>query len=94
MASSRHRWVVDGVEEHSARVEIDGDEVITLPRWLLPEGAADGDVLTVEHERKRGGSRLTIVTDRASTTEAMRKSAEQVRKTDGKSKDAGGEIEL
>ena len=94
MPTSRHRWVVDGIEEHTARVEVDGDHVVTIPRWLLPEGARDGDVLTVEHERKRGGSRLTIVTDRSSTKEAVRKSAEQVRSTKGKSRDEGGDIVL
>ena len=94
MASSRHRWVVDGIEEHTARVEIDGDRVINLPAWMLPEGAKDGDVLTVAHERKPGGSRLTIVTDRSATKEAYDKSAEQVRRTQRKSKDKGGDITL
>ena len=96
MPTSRHRWVVDGIEEHTARVEVDGDRVVNLPSWLLPEGAKDGDVLTVEHERKRGGSRLTIVADRAATKEATAKSAEQVRSTEGKgkSKDPGGDITL
>ncbi|HKG93372.1 MAG TPA: DUF3006 domain-containing protein [Gemmatimonadaceae bacterium] len=94
MPSSRHRWVVDGIEEHTARVEVDGDQVVTVPRWMLPEGAKGGDVLTVEHERKRGGSRLTIVADRAGTREATRKSAEQVRRTEGKSNDPGGDITL
>ena len=94
MPSSRHRWVVDGIEEHTARVEVDGDKVVNLPSWILPEGVKDGDVLDVEHERKRGGSRLTIVTDRSATKEASAKSAAQVRRTEGKSKDPGGDITL
>lgn len=94
MPASRHRWIVDGIEEHTARVEVDGDRVVTLPLWLLPEGVKGGDVLTVEHERKRGGSRLTIVADRAGTKGATRKSAAQVRATEGKSNDPGGDITL
>jgi len=52
--------------------------VTPVPRWMLPSGAKQGDVLTVLHERKRRGSRLTIVVDREATAAAYRKSEAQV----------------
>jgi hypothetical protein len=67
MQTSRHSWIVTLLDDDSAALEIDGRAVTPLPRWMLPAGVREGDVLTVLHERKRRGSRLTIVIDRART---------------------------
>jgi hypothetical protein len=76
MQSSRHSWIVTVLDEDSAALEIDGRALTPLPRWMLPAGVKEGDVLTVLHERKRRGSRLTIVIDRARTAVAYQQSEE------------------
>lgn len=60
MDSSRHRWVVDALDDEVARCEVDGRAVVHLPRWLLPRDARAGDVLVVRHERAGDASRLEI----------------------------------
>lgn len=57
---SKHTWVVDVVADGSASVEIDGRVVTPLPEWMLPEGAREGDVLSVTHTKKEGKSSLVI----------------------------------
>ncbi len=77
MHTSRHRWIVSVLDADSAALEIDGRAVTPLPRWMLPSGAKEGDVLTVLHERKRTGSRFTIVVDRERTAVAHQQTEEQ-----------------
>ena len=74
MHRSRHSWIVTVLDDDSAAVEDDGRAVVPLPRWMLPAGVREGDVLTVLHERKRRGSRLTIVVDRERTAVAYQQS--------------------
>lgn len=57
---SKHQWVVEVVEDGSASVEIDGRMVTPVPAWMLPDGARDGDVLSVTHTKKDGKSSLVI----------------------------------
>jgi hypothetical protein len=98
----RHTWTVDVIEENSAAVEVDGRQVTPLPRWLLPEDAREGDVLSVQHERTRERSKLTIEIDREATADALRRSGEQVRRdesgTDSNpgspARDPGGDVAL
>ena len=59
---SRHQWIVDVIEDGSASIEVDGRTVTPIPQWLLPEGAKEGDVLAVTHDRERGKSVLLIET--------------------------------
>jgi hypothetical protein len=61
---SKHTWVIDVIEEGSASIEVDGRTVTPIPEWMLPEGAKEGDVLSVTHDRKVGKSELVIETDR------------------------------
>src|SRR5690349_19436976 len=42
-----HRWAIDGISEGMARVEEDGERMITVPAYLLPAGAREGQVLQV-----------------------------------------------
>jgi hypothetical protein len=98
MPSQSHSWVVDVLEEGSASVEIDGQSTITLPRWLLPASAREGDVLRVTHERPTDGQRsiLTIEADPGGTKKARRASSAQIAKIREQSKgtDPGGDIAL
>jgi hypothetical protein len=93
-----HLWVVDAIEEGVARVEEDGDRLITVPRYLLPAGAKEGQVLRVARGATRGKSALTltisiddeataraVAKSRASTAEAMALS---------RKRDRGGDVSL
>jgi hypothetical protein len=96
MSNGRHRWVVDSIEEHAASIEVDGDETITVPLWLIPDGVKEGDVLAVEHDRPKRGERsaLTITVDRLATKKSLAESAAQVKKGPPAVDDAGGDIIL
>ncbi|MEP6495877.1 MAG: DUF3006 domain-containing protein [bacterium] len=93
---TEHRWVVDSIEEFVASIEVDGAKMITVPQWLLPDGARQGDVLAVRHERPTGGKRssVTIEIDERATKEAYEKSAAQVAKHRKQPNDPGGDIAL
>ena len=87
-----HRWAVDRVEEGTAAVEQDGEHMYEIPRWLLPAGARDGDVLAAT-VTKRGDGEVTITVriDRSATNAGMTpKAAKPVRSP----KDPGGDIAL
>lgn len=95
MGTKKYRWVVDSMEEAVASVEIDGRQTTQLPKWLLPRGAKEGDVLQVTHDvAESGESRLSIVVDRAGTSAAMDRSATQVGSTARSPNDPGGDIKL
>ena len=87
-----HRWAVDRVEEGTAAVEQDGDHMYEIPRWLLPAGARDGDVLAaVVTKRGEGEVTITVRLDRSgAATGAAPKPAKPVRSP----KDPGGDIAL
>jgi hypothetical protein len=89
---SKHVWIVDVVEDGSASIEVDGRSVTPIPQWMLPEGAREGDVLSVTHDRKEGRSMLLIETDPDAKRKALDRSVKQV---GTKSKnDRGGNISL
>jgi len=89
---SKHTWVVDVVEDGSASVEIDGRVVTPMPAWMLPEGAREGDVLSVTHTRKDSKSSLVIEIDAEAKEKALARSKKQVGRK-GKN-DLGGNIKL
>lgn len=93
---TQHRWIVDSIEEFVASVEVDGGKMITVPQWLLPDGAREGHVLRVQHDRPAKGPRstLTIEIDEAATKQALAASAAQVKKTVRQPNDPGGDIKL
>jgi hypothetical protein len=62
---SKHTWIVAVIEDGSASIEVDGRTVTPIPQWMLPEGAKEGDVLSVTHDRMEGKSELLIETDRS-----------------------------
>jgi hypothetical protein len=89
---SKHTWVVDVIEDGSASIEVDGRTVTPIPQWILPQGAKEGDVLSVTHERSKERSELVIETDPEAKRKALERSEKQVSR---KSKnDRGGEIQL
>jgi hypothetical protein len=94
--TEQHRWVVDSIEEFVASIEVDGGKMIRLPQWVLPDGARDGHVLSVRHDRPAGGARsvLTIEIDDKATKAALDASAAQVAKHRKQPNDPGGDIAL
>lgn len=98
MANQTHRWVIDVLEENAASVEVDGGTMITIPRWLLPGAAREGDVLRVTHDRSPSEPRalLTIEVDAAAKQEALAKSSAQIASAKRKARinDPGGDITL
>jgi hypothetical protein len=89
---STHQWIIDVIEDGSASIEVDGRTVTPIPQWMLPEGAKEGDVLSVSHDRETGKSMLLIETDPQARKKALDKSAQQVSR---KSRtDRGGDIQL
>jgi len=78
MPEAHHRWIVDVLDTHSATVEVDGERVVALPRWLLPAEAREGDVLAVRHEREGHESRLVVALDPAATEAAIEASRAQL----------------
>jgi hypothetical protein len=62
---TEHTWIVGVIEDDSAAVEVDGRQIMPLPRWLLPADAHDGDILRVTHARSAGRSTLSIELDRS-----------------------------
>jgi hypothetical protein len=90
--TSKHTWVLDVIEDGAASIEVDGRTVTPIPQWMLPEGAKEGDVLSVTHERKEGKSVLIIEIDPEAKKKMPDRSEKQVSR---KSKnDRGGDIKL
>jgi Protein of unknown function (DUF3006) len=98
MPEQTHRWVIDAIADRVAAIEIDGDRTVRLPRWVLPRGAREGDVLAVRHTLDAEGERsaLVIEIDRAATEAARRASREQVDAIRNQShrRDPGGDVVL
>jgi hypothetical protein len=95
---SEHVWVIDALDEGVARVEEDGARMIVVPRYLLPTGAHEGQLLRVT--RGEGKSKtsvtITIVVDEKGTAREMRRSKEMTAATlaASKKRDPGGDVAL
>ena len=90
--TSKHTWVLDVIEDGVASIEVDGRTVTPIPQWMLPEGAKEGDVLSVTHERKEGKSVLIIETDPEAKKKMLDRSERQVSRRS--KNDRGGDIKL
>jgi hypothetical protein len=77
--ASRHIWVVDVIDDDAAAIEVDGRRITPIPRWLLPAGARDGDVLRVTHARSATRSTFSIEADHDATRLAYQRSADQLK---------------
>ena len=93
---SAHRWVIDAIEEGIARVEQDGGPVITVPAWVLPAGAREGQVLSVTRSATDGTATITLTIDTKATAAALADSSAMVEKMtkSSKKRDAGGDVAL
>jgi len=93
-----HRWTIDGISEGMARVEEDGERVITVPAYLLPAGAREGQILqvTTAAGKDEGTLVVTVAADEAATTESLAKSKATMARAMAQSKkrDPGGDVAL
>lgn len=93
MASTRHHWMIDSIEEGMAAVEEDGGRMVRIPLWLLPAGVREGEILSVAREEESDVAVLTIRRDPEATERAMERSRAQVEGTP-RGNDPGGHIVL
>ena len=79
-----------------ARVEEDGDRMITVPRHLLPAGAKEGQRLEVTRSAAKGSVTLTISIDDAGTAAELAASRAQIAAISAQSRkrDPGGDVSL
>ena len=90
---AEHRLVVDRFEGDLVVVEVDGGEFRDLPRWLFPEGLAEGDVVIAGRSVESGdAARIELRVDREAT-EAGRKEAGEILER-LKKRDPGGDLAL
>lgn len=88
-----HRLVVDRFEGDLAVVEVDGGRFIDLPRWLLPPGTREDDVVALTVRVGPDGAVTCTARVDAAATAAAREEAERLVQRLRK-KDPGGDIVL
>lgn len=94
---TEHRWVVDGIEEGMARVEEDGERMLTVPVYLLPGGVGEGQILRVTRgPATKESVTLVISIDADATARALARSRAKTARTMAASKkrDPGGDVTL
>jgi hypothetical protein len=94
---TERRWIVDGIEEGMVRVEEDGTRFLTVPRYLLPPGVEEGQILRVMRGAEKPGSvTLTITVDQEATARALAQSKAKTTRTMAASRkrDPGGDVAL
>jgi hypothetical protein len=92
-AARHHRLVVDRIEGELAVVETGEGQFLDLPRWLLPAGAREGDVVTVQSRMDEDGARRLELRVDSAATETARSEVVQILER-LRSRDPGGDIEL
>jgi hypothetical protein len=93
-----HRWAIDGIEEGMARIEEDGERMITVPVYLLPAGVREGQVLQLSSTpgKDRGTLVVTVGVDDEATAESIAKSKATTARAMAQSRkrDRGGDVAL
>jgi hypothetical protein len=85
-------WRVDELGEETAAVEEDG-KLLHVPRWLLPAGTRENDIVKVGISDEGGERRLRLRIDADATRSALEASRRQVKSTPPQN-DPGGPIKL
>lgn len=91
-AKKARELVVDRFEGDYVVVEVDGRGTVDLPRWLLPPGLVEGDVLRLRVGDMEGVWRVEIAADDAESA-ARRAAAEETLKRLS-ARDPGGDVRL
>jgi hypothetical protein len=81
-----------------ARVEEDGERMITVPAYLLPAGVREGQVLQVTSAagKEKGTLVVTITVDEEATAAALAHSSATTASamTQSRKRDSGGDVAL
>ena len=74
----------------------DGGPMLSIPAWLLPAGAREGQVLSVTRSATDATATITVTIDPAAATTAVAASGSAVAKMTKASnkRDAGGNVAL
>ena len=92
-----HLWSVDELDDDVARVIEDGARVMLLPRYLLPPGVTEGQMLSISRGEERGGSvQITVALDEKATRSARLGTGNVLARALAASRkmDAGGDVSL
>ncbi|HEX5972550.1 MAG TPA: DUF3006 domain-containing protein [Gemmatimonadaceae bacterium] len=93
-----HRWAVDAIEEGMARIEEDGERMITVPLYLLPADVREGQIfdVTTAVGKAKGTLVVTVAADEAATAESLAKSKATMASAMAQSRkrDRGGDVAL
>lgn len=93
-----HRWAVDGISDGMARIEEDGERMITVPAYLLPAGVREAQVLQVTSAAGKDAGTLvvTIAVDAEATADALARSKATTTAAmkQSKKRDPGGDVAL
>jgi hypothetical protein len=93
-----HRWTIDAIEAGMARIEEDGEKMITVPVYLLPTGVHEGQILvvTTARGREKGALDVTVAVDEKATSDSLARSKATVARAMARSRkrDAGGDVAL
>ena len=96
--SNTHRWAVDGISDGMARVEEDGERMITVPAYLLPAGVQEGQVLQVTSAAGSAKDSIvvTVSVDEEATASALAQSKATMSAAmkQSKKRDPGGDVAL
>ena len=96
--NTEHRWTVDSIDEGVARIEENGERMISIPVHLLPAGTKEGQVLRVSRAVTglAGTVGLTIGLDAAGTAAALAQSlaTTAAAMAESKKRDTGGNVTL
>ena len=85
-------WRIDSLEEETAAVEEHG-RLVHVPRWLLPAGAKENDIVRVAVAEEQGQRRVALRIDEGATRAALDASPRLVASTPPRN-DPGGPIQL
>jgi hypothetical protein len=94
--SEEHRWAIDALDEGMVRIEEDGKRMLTIPRYLVPPDAREGQLLRVTHTDSRGVLTVSVAIDAEATSAALASSVATTKRAMARSKkqDPGGDVNL
>ena len=93
---TEHTWAVDGISEGIARIEEDGQRMLSIPLHQLPAGVTEGQLLRVSRSAQSGPEAMVVTIDHAGTAAALRasKATTAGAMEDSRKHDPGGDVAL
>ncbi|MEO8562346.1 MAG: hypothetical protein ABI601_09750 [bacterium] len=92
-----HLWAVDELDDDVARIIEDGARMMFMPRYLLPPGVSEGQMLSVSRSEEPGGSvQITVAFDETATRSARAGTGNALARALAASRkqDSGGDVSL